>query len=442
MNNPSLASQYKLKHPCRHQMEMQFDCLDSLLPHIHKARDIWAFIDAMDCTPCFALLGTFVGCEGRPAISPKILLALWIYSTLDGNLSARKLENLCKNHNAYKWIAGGVSVNRTTLAEFRTMNPLLYEDLLTNCLAAMVKAGLISDTDFSQDGTRLKANAGFNSFHRQSTLEKIRDAIKSYLAELEKTQESEYDKKKQKRQKQIAEERLERVQEALRILEKEREIKKENGENNSAPPSEKDLADVRASTTDPEARKMKMGDGGFRLAYNLQFATGMDSRVIFGADITTGLDAGTSPRMMARVHSRLKKLGMAPPKNWIGDSAYSGKKDVEEAALIYPNCRYYAPPKVRKGIDPKKHLKSDSEAIKKWRDLIDQEEVKNVYKKRCSTAEFSNAQVKQRGWREFLVRGREKVMSNALLNVIAHNIARSFDLSKKNDKKSSGIESD
>lgn len=428
MNNNLLNAQYKLRTPCRNQMEMQINCIDALLPADHKARDVWEFVNSMDCSPCFALLKTFTGNDGRPATSPQVLLTLWIFSIMDGNISARKLEKLCKEHNAYKWIAGGVPINRTTLADFRTLNPLLFEDLLTNSLAVMLKAGLIGDTDFAQDGTRIKANAGFNSYCREESLEKTKRDLKEYIALLALEQESSYEKNKQMRKKCIAQERLKKVEEALRILEKEREIKKENGARNREPPTEDDLKDMRASKTDPTARKMKMGDSGFRLAYNVQLATGMHSRVIFGVDVVTTLDAGTSPRMMAKVHSRLRKLGMHSPKHWMGDSAYSAKRDVETAAEFFPDCQYYAPPKTCRGIDPKKHLKRDSEAVRKWRDLIGAKEIGELYKFRCSTAEFSNAQMKQRGWREFLVRGLEKVTSSALLNVITQNIQRHFNL--------------
>lgn len=427
-NQDKFKARYKLRTPCRNQIEMQINSIDSLLPLEHKARDVWEFVTSMDCSPCFALLKTLTGCDGRPATSPQVLLALWIFSIMDGNISARKLEKLCAEHNSYKWISGGVPINRTMLAEFRTLNPLLFEDLLTNTIAVMLKAGLINDVDFSQDGTRIKANAGFNSYRREETLEKTKRDLKEYIAKLQQEHESSYDKSKQKRKKQIANERLNRVEEALKMLEKEREIKKENGDRNRGSPSDEDLKEVRVSKTDPTARKMKMGDNGFRLAYNVQLATGMHSRVVYGVDVVMTLDSGTSPKMMAKVHSRLRNLNIRPPENWIGDAAYSAKRDVEAAADVFPNCRYYAPPKVHKGIDPKQHLKKDSIPVKNWRDLIDKEDIKNLYKQRCSTAEFSNAQMKQRGWREFMVRGLEKVTSSALLNVITQNIARFFDL--------------
>jgi transposase len=432
MNNNDHFSTSKLKliGPCRNQIEIQFSDLEMLLPPEHLARSIWEFIEAMDTRPCFSYVNTFTGYEGRPTTSPKILLGLWLYSILDGNCSARKLEELCKNHNAYKWIAGGAPINRTMLAEFRSKDPIKFDDLLTNCLAVMVKAGLIKDEDFSQDGTRVKANAGFDSFRREESLLELKEEITSYIKQLAKDPENGYDKREKAKKIAIVQKRLKRVEEALNTLEKEREIKKENGKKNSHPPSEKELKEMRASTTDPAVRKMKMGDGGFRLAYNVQFATGLDSRVIYGVDVVTTLDPHTAPKMMAKVHYRLAKLNMPAPKNWVGDAAYSGQEDINAIAELFPNCRYYAPPQVNKGVDPKKHRRSDSEAVKNWRDMIGTDEIKEIYSKRCSTAEFSNAQVKNFGLLKFLVRGIEKVKGMALLHAIAQNLSRYFNLAK------------
>lgn len=431
MNNMphSNISKMKLIGPCRTQFEMQISDLETLLPPEHLARSVWEFVEAMDTRPCFSYVNTFEGYPGRPMTSPKILFALWLYSILDGNSSARKLEELCKNHNAYKWIAGGAPINRTMLAEFRSKNPIKFEDLLTNCLAVMVKAGLIDDKDFAQDGTRIKANAGNNSFRREDSLQKLREKIKVYIKQLIDS-ENEYDKRTKEKKQAVAQDRLRRIEEALDTLEKEKELKKENTKkNHNKPPSDDELKEIRASTTDPVVRRMKMGDSGFRLAYNIQFATGLDSRVIYGVDVVTTLDPGTSPSMIAKVRSRLAKLNMPFPENWIGDSAYSGAEDINAIAEMFPSCRYYAPPQTTK--DPKKHRKTDSEAVKKWRDMIDTDETKNIYKKRCSTAEFSNAQIKNFGLREFLVRGIEKVKGMTTLHVIAQNLSRYFNIIKQ-----------
>lgn len=434
MNNYKyIINQMKIIGPCRNQIEIQFNDLEMLLPENHPARGIWQFVENMDTRPCFDYVHTFVGCDGRPTTSPKILLAVWIYSILDGNCSSRKLEMLCKNHNVYKWIVGGAPINRTMLADFRSKDIGKFEDLLTNCLAVMVKTGLISDRDFAQDGTRIKANAGVKSFKTEESLIKLRETIKSYIKDvINEEPATSYEQRVKERQVRIEKERLRRVEEALKMLEKERIIKEENGIKNNKPPSEEDLKKVKASFTDPCARKMKMGDGGFRMAYNVQFATGMDSRVIFGVDVVSTLDPGTAVPMMAKVHSKLKKLGMAAVRHWIGDGAYSGKEDVNLAAELFPNCKYYAPPQGYKNqSEAKKHRRNDSEAVKKWRDMIDSPEIEEIYKRRSSTAEFSNAQVKNFGFKQFLVRGLVKAKGQAFLHAIAQNISRYFDLMDK-----------
>ena len=402
-----------------------------IIPEDHLARSIWAFVDAMDTNACYWEIKTFNWEPGRPTTCPKILLTLWLYSVLDGNISSRKLECLCKNHNAYKWIAGGAPINRTMLSDFRTKNPMIFEDLLTSCLAVMYKEELISDEDFSQDGTRVKGSAGFNSYKTEETLEKLKNEIKDYILSL--TIDN-YENKKRINLVRIANERLNRVEAALKTIKKEKEIKKENGKKNHNKVTQEDLDNVRASTVDPAIRKMKMGDGGFRLAYNIQFATGLESRVIFGVDTVTHLDPGSSAKMIAIVSSRLSIIGMNSPKRWVGDSAYSSASDLNLVSDMFPDLYYYAPPQVNKGQDPKKNKKTDTQAIIQWREKIDTKEANELYKKRCSTAEFSNAQVKNHGLKEFLVRGIEKVKSMSILHAISHNILRCFDLRAKNKK--------
>jgi transposase len=187
MNNSqaSVSQRYKLLNPCRNQVEMQLKCLDDLLPCGHKARAVWEFVEKMDLTSCYGEILSYKNGAGRSTTSPKVLLCLWIYSILDGNISARKIEELCCYHDAYKWIAGGTPINRTMISEFRSENPEKFEDLLTSCLAVMVQGNVLSDQDFAQDGTRVKANAGFNSFHRDETLEALQKEMSLRIKQLE-----------------------------------------------------------------------------------------------------------------------------------------------------------------------------------------------------------------------------------------------------------------
>lgn len=428
------ASNYKLNSSIRDQYQFQNICLDDLVPEDHKVRLIWDFVSQMDLSACLEEISSYRGSVGRSRTDPKILMTLWIYTIIDGNTSARKLEELCFNHDVYKWICGGVSVNRTSLAEFRSANPRKFNELLVKCLAVMVKNDLISDSDFSQDGTRVKASAGNNSFHREDSLKKLEEKLTAHIENLRKEEKVSlniYERRKQERKEKLTIEKRNRVKAALETLERARREKVINAKRNHKKVTEDDLKNVRASTTDPEVRRMKMGDSGFRLAYNVQFATGLDSRVIYGVDVVSTLDPGTPPRLMAQVQECLKSLNLKGIKRWIADTAYSATTDIITAAQLFPNCLYYAPPNPSIGVDPKKPRKKDFKAMLDWRERIGTEETNELYKKRCSTAEFSNMHVKNRKFVEFSVRGLVKARGMALLHAIAQNVARTMDLIKK-----------
>lgn len=412
---------------------MQFEtlCLDDLVPENHKVRIVWDFVTRMDLSVCYEEIHSYKAEKGRPTIDPKILLALWIYTIIDGNISARKLEELCNNHNIYKWICGGVSVNRTSLAEFRSLNPRKFDTLLTECLAVMMQSGLLTDVDFSQDGTRIKGSAGMNTYRKEPSLKELQVEMSAYIEELknlEKRASDTYEKREIQKKARFAKERAARIQAALETLNKARSDKIMNEKKTYNKVSEEDLAKVRASTTDPEIRRMKMGDGGYRLAYNVQFATGLDSRVIYGVDVVNTLDPGTPPRLMAQVQERLKKLKLGDIKTWIADAAYSSKIDIIMAATLFPNCIYYAPPKPKEGENPKQYKKNDCSALKTWRDRIGSESINEIFKKRCSTAEFSNMVVKNKRLVEFSVRGSLKVKAMSILHSIAFNVIRFMKL--------------
>jgi transposase len=431
------APKYKLIHPDREYTQPQAT-LEDLVPENHRARAIWEFISKMDLDACYNDIETVENRPGRTTTCPKVLFCLWVYSIVDGNISARKLDELCQYHTVYRWIAGGVPINRTMLADFRSKNPEKFEDLLVASLATMVKAGVLTDQDFSQDGTRVKASAGAGSFRREETLIKIQNEVEEYIKKLQlelQKDPTHYDTKKLEREKNIAEERAQRIREALEQLDEFRKKKVEQGKKSRETVTEEALTESRISTTDPEARKMKMGDGGFRPAFNVQFATGVQSRVIYGVDVINTLDPGTAPGMIQKVNNLLDYLNMPRAKNWNADAAYSSKEDVEKVNELYPECNYNTPPKPKKNVDPKEHQKNDSESVKKWRNRIGTPEMMEAYKHRCSTAEFSNAQVKNHGLTEILVGGLKKALGMVNLHVIANNILRYFDLTKKRDQK-------
>ena len=119
---------------------------------------------------------------GVPPIDPRILFALWLYATLDGVGSGREVARLSQEHDAYRWICGGVSVNYHALNDFRSANEALMDELLTDNVAALAAAGAISLERVAQDGMRVRADAGAASFRRQASLQEHLSEAASWFA--------------------------------------------------------------------------------------------------------------------------------------------------------------------------------------------------------------------------------------------------------------------
>ena len=191
--------------------------------------------------------------------------------------------------------------------------------------------------------------------------------------------------------------------------------------------SGKKSKEPRASSTDTDARVMKMADGGFRPAFNLQFATDTASQVIVHVDVTNrGSDQGELVRGVEGVQRRYGRT----PREMLVDGGYAKKEDIETVSALPEPVTVYAPvqkPKCAKR-DPYKPLPDDSEAVAAWRRRMGTEEAQAIYRSRLATAECVNAQARNRGLRQFVVRGLRKVKAIGLLFALAHNIMRCIAL--------------
>src|SRR5712692_10732937 len=172
---PASLANPRVQRPNREQLELRSVDLDGLLPPDHRARLVWEFVEGLDLAPLYAAILAVEGGAGRPAIDPAILTALWLYATLDGVGSARALDRLCEQHDAYRWIAGGVSVNYHTLADFRVAHGDILDALLTSSVATLLSEGLVSLTRVAQDGVRVRASAGAASFRGRERLHQCLD---------------------------------------------------------------------------------------------------------------------------------------------------------------------------------------------------------------------------------------------------------------------------
>lgn len=400
----------------RKQLQMRAFDLDATLGPDHRARLIWAFVEKLDLKRFYGRIEARGSEPGRPAIDPRILLCLWVYALSEGIGSAREIDRLCEMHDGYRWICGGVSVNYHRLSDFRTENQKELDDLMTQIVAVLMHQGLIDLSRVAQDGVRVRASAGAASFRREKSLRACLDEARKQLDEVKK-QADESDPKKTARERaaadRAAQEREARLEAALKELPQAAASK---------PADERDHA--RVSTTDPEARVMKMGDGGFRPAYNMQFATDTKSSVIVGVRVTNaGTDMGQLEPMLEEIERRTEKL----PQEHLVDGGFTKLAAIDEAER--KNVTVYAPvPKPRtEGIDPHTRKPGDTDRTAAWRARMATAAAKAIYKERGATAERVNADLRaHRGLDRLLVRGSDKVLSVALWMAITFNILRAI----------------
>ena len=418
-NNKStiISTNPRIKTAVRNQYEMSF-LLDDLIPNDHLAKDVWRYVEKLDLSIILNKIQATEGVAGRPAIDPKILLTLWLFATLKNISSSRVIEEYIKEHNAFKWICGGVNVGYHVISDFRSEHGDQLNDLLVQSVAVLSKNGIISLEKVSQDGMRVRANAGSGSFRREATLESnllLAQMLLDDLNEELKRNPGECKSRLAAAQHRAIKEKAENLESAINNLHELRTDK-----NKRKKLTIQESRDVRSSSTDPEARVMKMADNGFRPAYNVQFITCNKGKAIICADvINKGSDSGQIAKMVNKVIETYKIV----PSCWLTDTGYDSHKDVEKLNKL--GIKNYSPIKYKKKNDSelKKALQTESPSIREWKERMESEEGKKIYKERGETAEFANAQTRNKGFQQFLVRGLEKVKCVTLIYAIAHNMA-------------------
>jgi transposase len=387
--------------------------LEQLLDDDHQARLVWDFCLGLDLTPLYDRIRSRLGGPGHPALDPRIGVALWLYATLGGIGSARALDYLCVHHNAFRWLAGGVWVNYHTLADLRVGNVDSLDAALTHSVAVLREQGLVDLNRVALDGLRVRASAGAASFHRKATLEECLREAQDQVARLKEElgdDPAAPSRRHAAARSRAARERGERLEQALARL-PELEAKKKAGQKDKA----------RCSSTDAQATVMKMADGGFRPAYNVQVSVDCPSLVIAAVAVTTsGSDAGQVTPLIDQVHERHGVY----PKEALADGGFVNLDDIAEAQAEARQCKVYAPvpaPKDPKR-DPHQPLPGDGAQVAEWRARMGTEQAKAIYRERAATIECVNGQTRNRGLVRLLVRGLGKVRAVALWFAIAHNI--------------------
>ena len=420
------AGRPRLREPVRDQVELRAVDLDRLIAAEHPARVIWDYVQKLDLSSLEQAVRAREHTPGQAPASPRLLLALWLYATSEGVGSARALARLCESHDAYRWLCGGVSVNYHGLADFRTADSDLLDRLLTENVATLSAANVIDLNEVVQDGVRVRASAGAASFRRRKTLHKELRKAQRRVAQLK--QEVHDDPDASNRRIRAADERAARETEArvkaalakLAEIEAERERRAKTNKKQVAKQKE-----PRASTTDPQARIMKMADGGYRPAYNCQLGTVAEGQIVVAVETTAvGSDRGLMPPMLTQIDRRHGRK----PRRYLVDGGFNKNEDTEWAAGIGVNV--YGPPiRSKHDTDPYAPRRDDGPGVAAWRKRMKSPHGKAVYKRR-TMGECINARFRQWNLRQFVVRGLRKVQAVLSLFALANNILQGHRLSQ------------
>jgi transposase len=425
----------KVIRPDRSQMRWDYIDLEAMLPAGHLARVVWRFVQSLDLMELYAAIGSREGEAGRPAADPAVVLALWLYATIEGVGSARELARLVERDIAYRWIAGGVPLNYHGLADFRVDHLAVLDRLLTESVTAMIDQGLVSLAEIAVDGTKVRANASRDSFKTGAKLMQIEAKVAERLAKLKA--EVNDDPEASSRRRRAAQERAardieERAARARKALDQIKAEKAERAKRHAKEEAKK-KSQAKASMSDAEARYMVFPDGAIRPAYNAQIAVAPKEGVIVSVDMTDRRnDSGLAVPMVDDI---VRRYGQAPERLLV-DTHYATAEDIVAlAAHAEGPVTVYAPMPIERDNITAASLRNrkskrarEPQGLKDWRSRMASAAGQAVYRLR-KLIERVNADRKNHGFGFLPVRGLTKAKAVALLHALAHNLVTAHRLS-------------
>ena len=408
---------------------MVIECPDDLVSADHPVRMVMAVVEKLDLDRFHEPIKARAGQAGRDATDPQLLVALWLYACTRGIGSARELARRCEDSAAFRWLCGGVSVNHRLLSDFRTDHSAALDALFTQVIASLVDKDVVHVSRVSQDGVRVRVSAGASSFRRQERLEQLLRQARQHVEQLRRQVDSPEHAALSARQraarKRAAVEKLERLEAAIAQLPelKQKQAEAAHRAGNGKHGRQIRNRQPRVSTTDAEARVMKMPNGGFNPAVNVQLATDTASRAILGVEVSNeGSDnAGLSEPMRRQVEQRTG----GKVKQQLIDGGYMRSQDIEQAHR--DGVELFVPPKPARNAQNQgselKPKRGDSEAVLSWKRRMASEEGKQIYKQRAASSETVNGDLRSyRGLSQLTVRGLKKARCVALWCALAYNL--------------------
>ena len=411
-------------------MAMVVQCPDDWVAAMHPVRMVAAVVAKLELSRFHEPIAAREGGAGRNATDPELLVGLWLYACVRGIGSARELARGCEESAPVRWLCGGVSVNHRLLSDFRSDHGAALDELFTQLIASLVDKDLVRVSRVSQDGVRVRVSAGASSFRREERLEKLLQQAQGHVEQLRRQLQSPAQmagvsaRQKAARQR-AAEEKQKRLEQAIgqlpELKHKQEQAARRAGQGKCGQKLREKV--LRVSTTDPEARRMKMPNGGYNPAVNVQLATDTESRAILAVAVSNeGTDsANLSEPMREQVEQR---TGSKVQQHLL-DGGYLRIDDLERAHR--QDVELFVPPKPAKNPNNRGHelepKPRDSEAVRAWKQRMASEEGKQIYKERASTSETVNAELRTyRGLTQITVRGLGKIKCVALWCALAYNV--------------------
>lgn len=325
-DEPAAASgALKLKRVERRQSLLMRVDVEALIGPDHKARAIWELAGRLDLRKFTTGWKSREGQAGREAWDPQLLVSLWVYAYSEGISSAREIEREMEWEPGFQWLGGLEVVNHHTLSDFRVEHAAALNEVFVEVLGLLEKAGCLSLERVMQDGTKIRAQAGADTFRRERTVKEHLERARAVVGQRGDPRGDEGAeagrKRKQAAQERAARERLERVSQAYREWEALPQAERK----------EEDKAAVRVSLTEPEARLMKHGDSGIAPSYNAQISTDAQQKIIVGVHLSqSSSDARSLEPALQGVADNLGRR----PEQVVVDGGFTNRDNIVRCEVL------------------------------------------------------------------------------------------------------------
>jgi transposase len=308
----------KLKPIDRDQGVLRAVIVEELVGPEHKVRAIWDLTGELDLRAFLEGICTAEGKAGSPAWDPRLLLSVWLYSYSEQVSSAREIASMMAYEPGLMWLSGLGEVNYHTLSDFRRKHEKELKGLLAELLGILSKEGFVKLEVVAHDGTKIRAQAGGDSFRREATLEKETAKAQQMMEEIERAageEEKEGEGKKGKTRREAARERA-----ARELLERMKLAAAERQKIQESKRGKKEKEEARVSLSEPEARLMKHGDAAIAPSYNVQLSTDAAEKIVVAVSVTQS--SSDSGELLPGMDAVKEMMGQYP-KQGVGDGAYT-----------------------------------------------------------------------------------------------------------------------